>query len=141
MKLVEKEKNALEAEKDTAVEFLTLENDFFLHKNQLCQYRVWVYQSSTSDQQHDVTQIQTTYNVSLFSGQDQNTFDFKWDSSTAHSCFSVSFGISNDLQKQVMAKEQEKQKILEDTKELTEKNAKISEEMEKKNQELKNVEK
>lgn len=56
--------------------------------------------------------------------------------------FSTSlFGISNDLQKLVVAKEQEKQKILEDTKELTEKNAKISEEMEKKNQELKNVEK
>lgn len=51
------------------------------------------------------------------------------------------FGIRNDLQKLVVAKEQEKQKILEDTKELTEKNAKISEEMEKKNQELKNVEK
>lgn len=51
------------------------------------------------------------------------------------------FGISNDLQKLVVAKEQEKQKILEDTKELTEKNAKISQEMEKKNQELKNVEK
>lgn len=43
MKLVEKEKNALEAEKNTAVEFLSLENDFFLHKNQLCQYRVWVF--------------------------------------------------------------------------------------------------
>ncbi|XP_075892320.1 structural maintenance of chromosomes protein 4 isoform X2 [Nelusetta ayraudi] len=87
VKLVEKEKNALEAEKNNAVEFLTLENDFFLQKNRLCQYRV------------------------------------------------------NDLQKLVVAKEQEKQKILEDTKELTEKNAKISEEMEKKNQELKNVEK
>lgn len=40
-----------------------------------------------------------------------------------------------------MDKEQEKQKILDDTKELTEKNTKISEEMNKMNQELKNVEK
>lgn len=49
--------------------------------------------------------------------------------------------ISHDLQKRVVDKEQEKQKILEDTKELTEKNAKLSQEMEKMNQELKNVEK
>ena len=51
------------------------------------------------------------------------------------------FAISNDLQKRVLDKDQEKQRIMEDTKELTEKNAKISEEMEKMNQELKNVEK
>ena len=38
-------------------------------------------------------------------------------------------------------KEQEKQRILEDNKELTEKNTNVSQEMEKKNQELKNVEK
>lgn len=69
------------------------------------------------------------------------TFSFEWHGFTAHSLFPRLFGISNDLQKLVVAKEQEKQKILEDTKELTEKNAKISEEMEKKNQELKNVEK
>lgn len=87
VKLVEKEKNALEGEKNKAVEFLTLENDIFKHKSQLCQYYV------------------------------------------------------HDLQKRVVDKEQEKQKILEDTKELTEKNAKISEETEKMNQELKNVEK
>ncbi|XP_041661788.1 structural maintenance of chromosomes protein 4 [Cheilinus undulatus] len=87
VKLVEKEKNALEGEKNKAVEFLTLENDIFKHKSRLCQYYV------------------------------------------------------HDLQKRVVDKEQEKQKILEDTKELTEKNAKISQEMEKMNQELKNVEK
>ncbi|KAM4742923.1 structural maintenance of chromosomes protein 4 [Anableps anableps] len=87
VKLVEKEKNALEGEKNKAVEFLTLENDIFKHKSQLYQYYV------------------------------------------------------HDLQKGVKGKEQEKQKILEETKELTEKNAKISEEMEKMNQELKNVEK
>uniref|UniRef100_A0A3B5QUY3 Structural maintenance of chromosomes protein 4 n=1 Tax=Xiphophorus maculatus TaxID=8083 RepID=A0A3B5QUY3_XIPMA len=87
VKLVEKEKNALEGEKNKAVEFLTLENDIFKHKSQLHQYYV------------------------------------------------------HDLQKRVTDKEQEKLKILEETKELTEKNAKISEEMEKMNQELQNVEK
>ncbi|GAA6225812.1 structural maintenance of chromosomes protein 4 isoform X1 [Lates japonicus] len=87
VKLVEKEKNALEGERNKAVEFLTLENDIFKHKSQLCQYYV------------------------------------------------------HDLQQRVVDKEQEKQKILEDTKELTEKNTKISQEMEKMNQELKNVEK
>uniref|UniRef100_A0A3B5AG01 Structural maintenance of chromosomes protein n=1 Tax=Stegastes partitus TaxID=144197 RepID=A0A3B5AG01_9TELE len=87
VKLVEKEKNALEGEKNKAVEFLTLENDIFKHKSQLYQYYV------------------------------------------------------HDLQKRVVDKEQEKQNILDDTKELTEKNAKISQEMEKMNQELKNVEK
>ncbi|KAM9853058.1 structural maintenance of chromosomes protein 4 [Aulostomus maculatus] len=87
VKLVEKEKNALEGEKNKAVEFLTLENDIFKHKSQLCQYYV------------------------------------------------------HDLQRRVVDKEQEKQRILEDTKELTEKNTKISQEMEKMNQELKNVEK
>ncbi|KAI3354218.1 hypothetical protein L3Q82_018758 [Scortum barcoo] len=87
VKLVEKEKNALEGEKNKAVEFLTLENDIFKHKSQLCQYYV------------------------------------------------------HDLQKRMVDKEKEKQKILEDTKELTEKNAKISQETEKMNQELKNVEK
>lgn len=51
------------------------------------------------------------------------------------------FSIRHDLQKRVVDKEQEKQKILEDTKELTEKNTKISEEMSTMNQELKNVEK
>ncbi|XP_058489020.1 structural maintenance of chromosomes protein 4 isoform X1 [Solea solea] len=87
VKLVEKEKNALEGERNKAVEFLTLENDIFKHKSHLCQYYV------------------------------------------------------HDLQKRVVDKEQEKQKILEDTKELTEKTTKISQEMEKMNEELKNVEK
>lgn len=49
--------------------------------------------------------------------------------------------ISHDLQKHVVEKEQEKHKILEETKELTVKHAKISQETEKMNQELKNVEK
>ncbi|XP_053278510.1 structural maintenance of chromosomes protein 4 isoform X1 [Pleuronectes platessa] len=87
VKLVEKEKNALEGERNKAVEFLTLENDIFKLKSQLSQYYV------------------------------------------------------HDLHKRVVDKEQEKQKILEDTKELTEKNTKISQETENMNQELKNVEK
>lgn len=45
VKLVEKEKNALEGEKNKAVDFLTLENDIFRHKSRLCQYHVWVYQN------------------------------------------------------------------------------------------------
>lgn len=49
--------------------------------------------------------------------------------------------LSHDLQKRVVDKEEEKKMIVEDTKELTEKNAKISQEIEKMNQELKNVEK
>uniref|UniRef100_A0AAQ5Y8C2 Structural maintenance of chromosomes protein n=1 Tax=Amphiprion ocellaris TaxID=80972 RepID=A0AAQ5Y8C2_AMPOC len=40
VKLVEREKNALEGEKNKAVEFLTLENDIFKHKSQLYQYYV-----------------------------------------------------------------------------------------------------
>ncbi|XP_041733774.1 structural maintenance of chromosomes protein 4-like isoform X2 [Coregonus clupeaformis] len=87
VKMVEKEKTALEGEKNTAVEFLTLENDIFKQKSQLCQYYV------------------------------------------------------HDLQKRVANKEEEKQRIQDDTKELTEKNNNIAEEMEKNNQELKNVEK
>ncbi|XP_035647897.1 structural maintenance of chromosomes protein 4 isoform X1 [Oncorhynchus keta] len=87
VKMVEKEKTALEGEKNTAVEFLTLENDIFKQKSQLCQYYV------------------------------------------------------HDLQKRVANKEEEKQRIQYDTKELTEKNNNIAEEMEKKNRDLKNVEK
>ncbi|XP_034723719.1 structural maintenance of chromosomes protein 4 isoform X1 [Etheostoma cragini] len=87
VKLVEKEKNALEGEKNKAVQFLTLENEIFKHNSQLYQYNI------------------------------------------------------HNLQKRVVDKGQEKQKILEDTKELTEKCEKISQETEKMNQELKNVEK
>lgn len=46
---MEKEKNALEGEKNKAVEFLTLENDIFKHKSQLCQYYVWVHHLSAQD--------------------------------------------------------------------------------------------
>lgn len=49
--------------------------------------------------------------------------------------------LSHNLEKRVLDKEEEKKMIVEDTKELTEKNTKISQEIEKMNQELKNVEK
>ncbi|KAJ8368790.1 hypothetical protein SKAU_G00088180 [Synaphobranchus kaupii] len=87
VKMVEKEKAALEGEKNMAVEFLTLENEIFQKRSYLCQYYV------------------------------------------------------HDLQKRVTEKEAEKQKIQEDTKELTEKSDKLAEQMNAKNQDLKNVEK
>uniref|UniRef100_A0A8B9LET7 Structural maintenance of chromosomes protein n=1 Tax=Astyanax mexicanus TaxID=7994 RepID=A0A8B9LET7_ASTMX len=40
VKMVEKDKNALEGEKNKAVEFLTLENDMFKKRSQLCQFYV-----------------------------------------------------------------------------------------------------
>ncbi|XP_073435068.1 structural maintenance of chromosomes protein 4 [Dendrobates tinctorius] len=40
VKLVEKEKDALEGEKNKAIEFLTLENEAFKKKNQVCQYYI-----------------------------------------------------------------------------------------------------
>lgn len=36
--MVEKEKDALEGEKNTAIEFLKLENEIFKQKNHVCQY-------------------------------------------------------------------------------------------------------
>lgn len=38
VKLVEKEKDALEEDKNKAIEFLCLENQIFKEKNQMCQY-------------------------------------------------------------------------------------------------------
>lgn len=78
--------------------------------------------------------------MSFFSFR-SDVLNSEWRKFSAHSLFWCLFAISHDLQKRVVDKEQEKQKILEDTKELTEKNSKISQEMEKMNQELKNVEK
>lgn len=78
--------------------------------------------------------------MSFFSFR-SNVLNSEWQSFTARSLFCCLFAISHDLQKRVVDKEEEKQKILEDTKELTEKNSNISQEMDKMNQELKNVEK
>lgn len=36
--MVEKEKDALEGDKNKAIEFLSLENKMFKEKNQICQY-------------------------------------------------------------------------------------------------------
>lgn len=38
VKMVEKEKDALEADRNKAVEFLCLENKMFKEKNHICQY-------------------------------------------------------------------------------------------------------
>ncbi|XP_044147987.1 structural maintenance of chromosomes protein 4 [Bufo gargarizans] len=87
VKLVEKEKDALEGEKNKAIEFLTLENEAFKKKSQICQYYI------------------------------------------------------HDLQKRTKDMEGQKQKIQEDTKEISEKSASLSEEMKEKNKALKDVEK
>lgn len=129
VKLVEKEKNALESEKNKAVDFLTLENDIFRHKSRLCQYHVWVLQ-----------RLFKTWNNYLFTfcvcGSNLQ-FLVVYDRIMR---FFNTF-LSHDLQKRVVDKEEEKKKIEEDTKELTEQNTKITQEIEKMNQELKNVEK
>uniref|UniRef100_UPI003AABFBA3 structural maintenance of chromosomes protein 4 isoform X1 n=2 Tax=Centroberyx gerrardi TaxID=166262 RepID=UPI003AABFBA3 len=57
VKLVEKEKNALEGEKNNAVEFLTLENDIFKHKSQLCQYYVHDLQKRVVDKEEEKQRI------------------------------------------------------------------------------------
>uniref|UniRef100_A0A8C3A0M7 Structural maintenance of chromosomes protein n=1 Tax=Cyclopterus lumpus TaxID=8103 RepID=A0A8C3A0M7_CYCLU len=57
VKLVEKEKNALEGERNKAVEFLTLENDIFKHKSQLCQYYVQDLQKRVVDKEQEKQKI------------------------------------------------------------------------------------
>uniref|UniRef100_A0A673BKB5 Structural maintenance of chromosomes protein n=1 Tax=Sphaeramia orbicularis TaxID=375764 RepID=A0A673BKB5_9TELE len=57
VKLVEKEKNALEGEKNKAVEFLTLENDIFKLKSQLCQYYVNDLQKRLVDKEQEKQKI------------------------------------------------------------------------------------
>ncbi|CAN9511459.1 unnamed protein product [Ophioblennius macclurei] len=57
VKLVEKEKNALEGEKNKAVEFLTLENDIFKHKSQLFQYYIYDVQKSMVDKEQEKQKI------------------------------------------------------------------------------------
>ncbi|MBN3310461.1 SMC4 protein, partial [Amia calva] len=87
VKIVEKEKDALEGEKNCAIEFLKLENEIFKKRNHVCQYYI------------------------------------------------------HDLQKRLADKEAQKQNILEDTKEINEKNGKLAEEMKVKNKNLKDFEK
>lgn len=42
VKMVRKEKDALEGERNKALEFLSLENKMFKEKNKICQYYMWV---------------------------------------------------------------------------------------------------
>uniref|UniRef100_H3C4R3 Structural maintenance of chromosomes protein n=1 Tax=Tetraodon nigroviridis TaxID=99883 RepID=H3C4R3_TETNG len=58
VKLVEKEKNALEGEKNKAVDFLTLENDIFRHKSRLCQYHVHDLQKRVVDKEEEKRKIE-----------------------------------------------------------------------------------
>ncbi|XP_048121194.1 structural maintenance of chromosomes protein 4 [Alosa alosa] len=58
VKMVEKEKNALEGEKNTAVEFLQLENDIFKKRSQLCQYYIHDLQKRVVEREVEKRQIQ-----------------------------------------------------------------------------------
>ncbi|XP_060098400.1 structural maintenance of chromosomes protein 4 isoform X1 [Heteronotia binoei] len=87
VKMVEKEKDALEGERNKALEFLSLENKMFKEKNKIRQYYIY------------------------------------------------------ELQKQISELETQKEKILEDTKEVNERSSKLVDEMKDKNKALKEVEK
>ncbi|XP_048203142.1 structural maintenance of chromosomes protein 4 [Perognathus longimembris pacificus] len=49
VKMVEKEKDALEGEKNMAIEYLTLENEIFKKKNHVCQYYIYDLQKRTAE--------------------------------------------------------------------------------------------
>uniref|UniRef100_A0A5F8GS02 Structural maintenance of chromosomes protein n=1 Tax=Monodelphis domestica TaxID=13616 RepID=A0A5F8GS02_MONDO len=49
VKMVEKEKDALEGEKNIAIEFLTLENEVFKKKNHVCQYYIYDLQKRIAE--------------------------------------------------------------------------------------------
>ncbi|XP_069878948.1 structural maintenance of chromosomes protein 4 isoform X2 [Dipodomys merriami] len=49
VKMVEKEKDALEGEKNMAIEFLTLENEIFKKKNHVCQYYIYDLQKRIAE--------------------------------------------------------------------------------------------
>ncbi|XP_074819757.1 structural maintenance of chromosomes protein 4 isoform X2 [Natator depressus] len=49
VKMVEKEKDALEGERNKAVEFLSLENKMFKEKNRICQYYIYDLQNRITD--------------------------------------------------------------------------------------------
>ncbi|NXJ63406.1 SMC4 protein, partial [Rostratula benghalensis] len=51
VKMVEKEKDALEAEKNKAVEFLQLENKMLKEKNRICQYYIYDLKKRVHDQE------------------------------------------------------------------------------------------
>ncbi|NXU55426.1 SMC4 protein, partial [Turnix velox] len=87
VKIVEKEKDALEDDKNKAIEFLNLENQMFKEKNQICQYYI------------------------------------------------------HELKKQISDVEEQKAKIVEETKDVNQKSAKFAEEMNEKNKALKQLDK
>ncbi|XP_012693852.2 structural maintenance of chromosomes protein 4 isoform X2 [Clupea harengus] len=58
VKMVEKEKNSLEGEKNAAVEFLQLENDIFGKRSQLCQYYIHDLQKRVAEREAEKQQIQ-----------------------------------------------------------------------------------
>ncbi|CAH2247419.1 structural maintenance of chromosomes 4 isoform X1 [Pelobates cultripes] len=58
VKMVEKEKDALEGEKNNAIEFLTLENETFKKKNQICQYYILDLQKRSQDMEAQKEKIQ-----------------------------------------------------------------------------------
>lgn len=62
VKLVEKEKNSLESEKNKAVEFLNLENDIFRKRSQLCQFYVHDLQQRIAEKETEKQQIQEDTN-------------------------------------------------------------------------------
>uniref|UniRef100_A0A674IKN8 Structural maintenance of chromosomes protein n=1 Tax=Terrapene triunguis TaxID=2587831 RepID=A0A674IKN8_9SAUR len=49
VKMVEKEKDALEGERNKAIEFLSLENKMFKEKNHICQYYIYDLQNRITD--------------------------------------------------------------------------------------------
>ncbi|XP_035190278.1 structural maintenance of chromosomes protein 4 [Oxyura jamaicensis] len=61
IKMVEKEKDALEADKNKAIEFLSLENKMFKEKNHICQYYIYDLQKRIRDleMQKEKTQEET----------------------------------------------------------------------------------
>ncbi|NXC47693.1 SMC4 protein, partial [Penelope pileata] len=61
VKMVEKEKDALEADKNKAMEFLSLENKMFKEKNHICQYYIYDLQKRINDleTQKEKTQKET----------------------------------------------------------------------------------
>ncbi|XP_068137028.1 structural maintenance of chromosomes protein 4 [Hyperolius riggenbachi] len=58
VKLVEKEKEALEGEKNKAVQFLTLENETFKMKNQVCQYYIHELQKRIQEEEQEKEKTQ-----------------------------------------------------------------------------------
>ncbi|XP_042676994.1 structural maintenance of chromosomes protein 4 isoform X1 [Centrocercus urophasianus] len=58
VKMVEKEKDALEGDKNKAIEFLSLENKMFKEKNQICQYYIYDLQKRINDLEAQKENIQ-----------------------------------------------------------------------------------